>query len=115
MDITHEENQKIIDNMYARGIRTYLKGTQEEIDAVERHRNASPYKVGNEPDYNVIPKRLSRRKKKEMKKWIIKIKLKLGFSNFNFSDKWVSNRHVRRTYYNLYKLYRLGKKIKSND
>lgn len=76
MSITHEENQAIIDAMYARGVSSYLDGTPEEIAAVERHRKASPYKIGHEPDYKARIPRLPRKKKKLVKKWIKKYNVK---------------------------------------
>jgi hypothetical protein len=103
MKITHEENQAIIDNMYARGIKSYINGTDEEIAAVERHRAASPYKVGCEPDYSIIPIRLPRKRKKEIKKL-----LKSGVVRPSFvgSDihKWVSKKYIRMRYLSIHRL-----------
>ena len=105
-DLTPDEkfrkNQDIIDNMRSRGVTKYLQGTPEEIAAVERHRSASPYKVGHEPDYTLKAKRLPRKKKKILKKWMSTHRVRFTLAPRYILDKYEDKRNVRRTYYDLY-------------
>lgn len=92
-------------------IKNYLKGTPEEIEKVEAHRKASPFKIGFEPNYLQKFNRLSRRKKKSLKKWYEKADVRISMLPKYVMDRFTDRRVTRGVYLDLYRYMKEVSKV----